>query len=69
MVCRRLRGNLTVYKIMRGIDMMDTHNLYTRIGESKTKGDRFKVREAKGPEEQFIAKGDTYLEDVERVQW
>ena len=39
--CRRLRGDLIeVYKIIRGIDQLDSQYL----GESKTRGHRFKVR-------------------------
>ena len=42
---RRLRGDLIeVYKIMRGIDQLDSQHLFQMIGESKTRGHRFKVR-------------------------
>ena len=42
---RRLRGDLIeVYKIMRGIDQLDSQYLFPKVGESKTRGHRFKVR-------------------------
>ena len=42
---RRLRGNLIeIYKIMRGIDQLDSQYLFPKVGESKTRGHRFKVR-------------------------
>ena len=42
---RRLRGELIeVYKIMRGIDQLDSQYLFPKVGESKTRGHRFKVR-------------------------
>ena len=42
---RRLRGDLIeVYKIMRGIDRLDNQHLFPKVGESKTRGHRFKVR-------------------------
>ena len=42
---RSLRGDLIeVYKIMRGIDQQDSQYLFTKVGESKTKGHGFKVR-------------------------
>ena len=35
---RRMRGALIeVYKIMRGIDRMNTHSLFPRVGELKTR--------------------------------
>jgi len=44
---RRLRGDLIeVYKIMRGMDRMDSQKLFHRVEESVTRGHRFKVREA-----------------------
>jgi len=50
---RRLRGDLIeVYKIMRGVDKVDSQHLFPKVGESKTRG--FKVRGGgeiqKGPE-------------------
>ena len=45
LVRRRLRGDLIeVYKIMRGIDKVDSQYLFPKVGESKTRGHRFKVR-------------------------
>ena len=42
---RRLRGDLIeVYKIMRGIDQLDSQYLFPKVGESKTRAHRFKVR-------------------------
>ena len=42
---RRLRGDLIeVYKIMRGTDQLDSQYLFPKVGESKTRGHRFKVR-------------------------
>ena len=42
---RRLRGDLIeVYKIMRGIDQLDSQYLFPNVGESKTRGHRFTVR-------------------------
>ena len=33
--CRRLRGDLVeVYKIMRGIDKVDSQHLFLKVGES-----------------------------------
>ena len=41
---RRLRGDLIeVYKIMRRIDKVDSQYLFPKVGESKTRGHRFKV--------------------------
>jgi len=41
----RLRGDLIeVCKIMRGIDKVDSQHLFPKIGESKTRGHKFKVR-------------------------
>jgi len=42
---QRLRGDLIkVYKIMRGIDKVDSQHIFPKVGESKTRGHRFKVR-------------------------
>ena len=50
---RRLRGDLIeVYKIMRGMDRVDSQKLFPRVEKSITRGHRFKVR---GPR----FKGDT----------
>ena len=41
----RLKGNLTeVYKIMKGMDRVDSQKLFPRVEESITRGHRFKVR-------------------------
>ena len=41
---RRLRGDLIeVYKLMRGIDQLDSQYLFPKVEESKTRGHRFKV--------------------------
>ena len=45
---RRLRGNLIeVYKIMRGMDRVESQKLFPRVKESITRGHRFKVRGAR----------------------
>ena len=45
---RRLRGDLIeVYKIMRGMDRVDSQKLFPRAEESITRGHRFKVRGAR----------------------
>ena len=45
---RRLRGDLMeVYKIMRGMDRVDSQKLFPRVEESITRGHRFKVRGAR----------------------
>ena len=42
---RRFRGDLIeVYKIMRGTDQLDSRYLFPKVGESKTREHRFKVR-------------------------
>eukprot|EP00061_Rhincodon_typus_P001769 g15729.t1 len=42
---RRLRGDLIeVYKIMRGMDRVNSQGLFSRVGKSKTRGHRFMVR-------------------------
>ena len=41
---RRLRGDLIeVYKIMRGMDRVDSQKLFPRVEESIARGHRFKV--------------------------
>ena len=45
---QRLRGNLIeVYKIMRGMDRVDSQKLFPRVEESITRGHRFKMRGAR----------------------
>ena len=45
---RRLRGDLIeVYKIMRGMDRVDSQKLFPRLEESITVWHRFKVRGAR----------------------
>ena len=45
---RRPRGDLIeVYKIMRGTDQLDSQYLFPKVGESKTRGHRFKGRDTK----------------------
>ena len=55
---RRLRGDLIeVYKIMKGLDKADNQHFFPKIGESKTRGHKFKVRGERykqGPEGQFF---------------
>ena len=41
---RRLRGDLIEVYNMRGIDQLDIQYLFPKVGESKTRGHRFKVR-------------------------
>ena len=42
---RRLRGNLMeVYKLMRGMDRVDSQKIFPRVEESITRGHRLKVR-------------------------
>ena len=43
-----MRGDLIeVYKIVRGMDRVDSQKLFPRVEESITRGHRFKVRGAK----------------------
>ena len=45
---RRLRGDLIeIYKILRGMDRVDSQKLFSRVEESITRGHRFKVRGAR----------------------
>ena len=45
---RRLRGDpIEVYKIMRGMDRVDSQKHFPRVEESITRGHRFKVRGAR----------------------
>ena len=42
---RRFRDDLIeVYKIMRGTDKVGSQHLFPKVGESKTRGHRFKVK-------------------------
>ena len=42
---RRLKGDLIeVYKIMRGMDRVDSQKLFSRVEDSITRGHRFKVQ-------------------------
>ena len=42
---RGLRGDLIeVYKVKRGTDQLHSQYLFPKVGESKTRGNRFKVR-------------------------
>eukprot|EP00061_Rhincodon_typus_P011629 g36796.t1 len=42
---RRLRGDIVeIYKIMRGMDKVNSQCRFPRVGEFKTRGHRFKVR-------------------------
>ena len=46
---RRLRDDLIeVYKIMTGIVQVDSQHIFPKVGESKTRGHRFKVRGERG---------------------
>ena len=67
---RRLRGDLIeVYKIMRGIDQLDSQYLFPKVEESKTRGHRFKVRgrDTKGSRGQFFhTEGGECLEQAAR---
>ena len=41
--CRRFRGDLIeVYKIMSGIDQVDSQHLFPKVEESTTRGHRFR---------------------------
>ena len=45
---RRLRDDLVeVYKIMRGMNRVDSQKLFPRVEESITRGQRFKLRGAR----------------------
>ena len=62
---RRLRGDLIeVYKIMRGIDQLDSQYLFPKAGESKTRGHRFKVR---GERYKRVHKGNFFTQRVVSV--
>ena len=60
---RRLRSDLIeVYKIMRGIDKVDSQYLFPKVGESKTRGHRFKVR---GERYKSVQRGNSFTEGGE----
>ena len=67
---RRLRSDLIeVYKIMRGTDQLDNQYLFPKIGESETRGYRFKVRGNRYKRVQrgnFFTEGGECLEQVAR---
>ena len=55
---RRLRSDLIEgYKIMRGLDQLDRQYLFPKVGESKTRGHRFKVR---GGAIQMVQRGNFF---------
>ena len=62
---RRLRGDLIgIYKIMRGIDQLDSQYLFPKVGESKTRGHRFKVR---GERNRRVQRGNFFTQRVVSV--
>ena len=62
---RRLRGDLTeVYKIMRGIGQVDSQHIFPKVGESKTRGHRFKVR---GERHKKVQRGNFFTQRVVNV--
>ena len=62
---RRLRGDLTeVNKIMRDIDKVDSQHLFPKVGESKTRGHRFKVR---GERYKSVQRGNFFTQRVVSV--
>ena len=62
---RRLRGDLIeVYKIMRGIDQLDSQYLFPKVRESKTRGHRFKVR---GKRYKRVQRGNFFTQRVVSV--
>ena len=62
---RRLRGDLVeVYKIMRGTDQLDSQYLFPKVGESKTRGPRFKVR---GERYKSVQRGNSFTQRVVNV--
>ena len=57
---KRLRGDLIeVYKIMTGIDQLDSQYLFPKVGNSKTRGYRFKVR---GERYKSVQKGNFFTQ-------
>ena len=62
---RRLRGDLIeVYKIMRGTDQLDSQYIFPKVGESKTRGHRFKVR---GERYKRVQRGNFFTQRVVSV--
>ena len=62
---RRLRGDLIeVYKIISGIDKVDSQYLFPNAGESKTRGHRFKVR---GERYKRLQRGNFFTQRVVSV--
>ena len=55
---------LEVYKIMRGIDKVDSQYLFPKVGESKTRGHRFKVR---GERYKSVQRGKFFTQRVVSV--
>ena len=62
---RRLRGDLIeVYKIMRDTVQLDSQYLFPKVGESKTRGHRFKVR---GESYKSVQRGNLFTQRVVSV--
>ena len=51
-------------KIMRGIDQLDNQYLFPKVGESKTRGHRFKVR---GERYKRVQRGNFFTQRVVSV--
>ena len=63
--CRRHRDDLIeVYKITRGIDQLDSQHIFPKVGESKTRGHRFKVR---GERYKSVQRGSFFTQRVVSV--
>ena len=60
----RLRGELKEIYKMRGRDQRDSQYLFTKIGESKTRGRRFKMR---GERYKRIQRGNFFTQRVVNV--
>jgi len=54
-----------MYKIMRGMDIMDSRIVFPRIDMSITRGYRFKVKEGKF---EGIIRGTLYTEACQRLE-
>ena len=50
---------------MRGADQLDSQYLFPKVGESKTRGHRFKVR---GEKYKSVQKGSFFTQRVVRVE-
>jgi len=62
---RRFRGDLIeVYKMMRGIDKVDSQHPFPKVGKSKTRGHRFKVR---GKRYKRVQRGNVFTQRVVSV--